>query len=151
MAHFADGYTLEDILLITALQKKTGELTLETERGQGTLRFLNGNIVDSDSPHTTAIGDLLIREGMVSAEDVEESLEEQKLNPGAGKIGKIFIESGRADQRAISQMVKEQIFTAIQDFSTWKNVYFTFQEKDVLPSDDIHVTLTDIIERMAVG
>lgn len=151
MASFADGYTLEDILLITALQKKTGELTLETERGRGTLRFLNGNIVDSDSPHMTAIGDLLVREGMVSAEDVEESLEKQKENPRAGKIGKIFVDSGRVDQKAISRMVKEQIFTAIQDFSTWKNVYFTFMEKDVLPSDDIHVTLTDIIERMAVG
>ncbi len=151
MAHFADGYTLEDILLITALQKKTGELTLETERGHGTLRFLNGNIVDSDSPHTTAIGDLLMREGMVSEDDLTESLEKQKINPDAGKIGKIFVDSGCVDHNAVSLMVKEQIFTAIQDFSTWKNVYFTFKEKDVLPSDDIHVTLTDIIERMAVG
>jgi hypothetical protein len=151
MAHFADGYTLEDILLITSLQKKTGELTLETECGKGTLRFLNGNIVDSDSPYTTAIGDLLIQRGLVTQDDLRTSLAQQENDPESGKIGKIFIDSGRVDEACITNMVKEQIFTAIQDFSTWKNVYFTFKEKDVLPSDDIHVTLTDIIERMAVG
>ncbi|NOY52304.1 MAG: DUF4388 domain-containing protein [Deltaproteobacteria bacterium] len=150
MAHFADGYTLEDILLITSLQQKTGELTLETERGKGTLRFLNGNIVDSDAPSSTAIGDLLVLKGMVTLQDVEHSLHKQRTNPESGKIGKIFVENGKVDNYCIQTMVKEQIFSAIQDFSTWKNVCFTFQEKEVVASDDIHVSLTDIIDRMAV-
>jgi hypothetical protein len=150
MAHFADGYTLEDILLITSLQQKTGELTLETERGRGTLRFLNGNIVDSDSPGTRAIGDLLVMRGMLTEKDVEASLLKQKSNPQSGKIGSIFVEEGRVDSFCIQNMVKEQIFSAIEDFSTWKNVCFSFQEKEVIASDDIHVSLTDIIERMAV-
>ncbi len=150
MAHFADGYTLEDILLITSLQQKTGELTLETDRGKGTLRFLNGNIVDSDAPSSTAIGDLLVLKGMITPQDVEKTLRKQRINPEYGKIGKIFIEDGQVDNYCIQTMVKEQIFSAIQDFSTWKNVCFTFQEKEVVASDDIHVSLTDIIDRMAV-
>lgn len=150
MAHFADGYTLEDILLITSLQQKTGELTLEADRGKGTLRFLNGNIVDSDAPSSTAIGDLLVLKGMITQQDVENTLQKQLNNPASGKIGKIFVEDGRVDNYCIQIMVQEQIFSAIQDFSTWKNVCFTFQEKEVVASDDIHVSLTDIIDRMAV-
>ena len=149
MAHFADGYTLEDILLITSLQKKTGELTLEADRGRGTLRFLNGNIVDTDAPSTTPLGDLLIQRGYLTRDDVRASLDRQRSDPSSGRLGRIFVESGRVDPQCVRQMVKEQIFAAIEDFSTWKNVYFTFQEKEVIPSDDIHVTLTDIIERMA--
>ena len=149
MAHFADGYTLEDILLITSLQKKTGELTLEAEKGRGTLRFLNGNIVDSDAPSSTPLGDLLIQKGFLTREDVAVSLAKQKNESISRRLGKIFVEMGRVEQNCIQSMVKEQIFAAIQDFSTWRNVYFSFHEKDVVPSDDIHVTLTDIIERMA--
>ncbi len=149
MAHFADGYTLEDILLITSLQKKTGELTLEAEKGKGTLRFLNGNVIDSDAPTSTPLGDLLIQKGFLTRDDVNASLAKQKDDPMSGRLGSIFVETGRADNKCVRQMVKEQIFAAIQDFSTWKNVYFSFQEKEVVPSDDVHVTLSDIIERMA--
>jgi hypothetical protein len=149
MAHFADGYTLEDILLITSLQKKTGELTLEADKGRGTLRFLNGNIVDSDAPSSTPLGDLLIEKGYITREDVAASLAKQKNDPMSGRLGKIFVDMGRTNNNEVQNMVKEQIFAAIQDFSTWKNVYFSFQEKEIITSDDIHVTLTDIIERMA--
>ncbi len=150
MAHFADGYTLEDILLITSLQKKTGELTLEAEKGRGTLRFLDGNVIDSDAPTSTPLGDLLIQKGFLTRDDVNASLAKQKKDPMSGRLGSIFVETGRTDHGCVRQMVKEQIFAAIEDFSTWKNVYFSFQEKEIIPSDDVHVTLSDIIERMAV-
>ncbi len=150
MAHFADGYTLEDILLITALQRKTGELTLEADRGRGTLLFLNGNIVDSTAPDSLPLGDMLIQKGFLSHDDVEDSLARQQLDPGSGPLGRIVVEAGRTDPRCIQTLVQEQIFSAIEDFSSWRNVYFTFHEKEVVASDDIHVTLSDIIERMAV-
>lgn len=149
MAHFADGYTLEDILLITSLQKKSGELTLEADKGRGTLRFLNGNIIDSDAPSSTPLGDLLIEKGYITREDVAASLAKQKNDPKCGRIGSICVEMGRIDNMSVTEMIKEQIYAAIQDFSTWKNVYFSFQEKEVQSSDDIHVTLTDIIDRMS--
>lgn len=149
MAHFADGYTLEDILLITSLQKKSGELTLEADRGRGTLRFLNGNIIDSDAPSSTPLGDLLIQKGYITQEDVSASLAKQKNDPNCGRLGRIVVDMGTADSGTVQEMIKEQIFAAIQDFSSWKNVYFRFQEKEVFASDDIHVTLTDIIERMS--
>lgn len=149
MAHFADGYTLEDILLITSLQKKTGELTLEAERGRGTLRFVNGNIIDSDAPASTPLGDLMIQKGFLTYDDVNASLAKQKDDPFCGRLGKIVVDMGRVDALCMGQMVKEQIYAAIQDFSTWKNVYFSFHEKEVVPSDDIHVTLSDIIDRMS--
>ena len=87
MAHFADGYTLEDILLITSLQKKTGELTLEAEKGRGTLRFLNGNIIDSDAPSSTPLGDLLIQKGFLTREDVAASLAKQKNESISRRLG----------------------------------------------------------------
>jgi len=136
--------------LITSLQKKSGELTLETEKGKGSLIFLNGNIIDSNAPNATPLGDMLVQKGVMTKDEVVSSLDRQKREPKSGRIGQILVESGSADTPCIQRMVKEQIFSAIEDFSTWRNVYFKFQEKEITASDNIHVSLTDIINRMAV-
>jgi hypothetical protein len=60
-------------------------------------------------------------------------------------VGALLLKTGKVNFKTIEGMVHEQIRKAIQDFSVWQNVDFTFLTKDIKPFDEIHLPVYEFL------
>jgi hypothetical protein len=147
------GFSLLDILLLAGLERRTGELTIESGNNIGTILFHDGKILLAFSPYTRAIGDVLVDDGTVTDVELLKMLQQQRIGPYS-PMGSLLRKSGKVTFSTIEAMVQDQIRGAISDFLSWNPVELTFVKKDVQPFDTIHMPVyeflpTDILQSAA--
>jgi glutaredoxin-related protein len=140
------GFNFQDVLLLVGLKRRTGELTIESGNNIGHMLFYGGKILQSMSPYSRAIGDLLVEEGLITEMELIETLKLQKKNP-ASPIGALLLKTGKVTFEVVEMMVLEQIRQAVKEFKTWENVSLSFHEKDIQPFDRIHLTIHEFLEQ----
>ena len=138
------GFSLTDILFLVGLQGRTGELVVESGNNIGTLLFHEGNILLAFSPYTRAIGDLLVEQGVLTDAELLDVLKQQMTGPHT-PVGTLLLKTGKVTFSVIETMVKDQIRSAVKDFSAWKPLEITFVRKDVRPFDSIHLPVYEFI------
>ncbi len=138
------GLSLHDLLLLVGIERRTGELVIEAGNNIGSLLVHEGRILLAFSPYTRAIGDLLVEQGYVSDAELIRVLKEQRTGLHT-PVGALLLKTGKVDFMTVETMVHEQIRKAIQDFSVWQNVDFTFLKKDIKPFDEIHLPVYEFI------
>jgi len=138
------GFTLQDIVLLIGMQARTGELVMESDNNIGTILFYKGNVLQTSSPYSRAIGDLLVEEGLISEKDLIETLLHQKKSPDS-PLGNLLIKMGKVTFNLIEMKVHEQMRQAVKEFQSWKGITFNFVPKDVQPYDRIHLTAHEFI------
>ncbi len=136
--------TLEEMLLLTGLRARTGELTIEAGNNIGTVLFLRGDIRQAFSPYSRAIGDLLVENGVISDTELIETLKLQKRNEYV-PLGALLVRMGRVTIDVVEHMVHEQIRQSIGEFQSWKNAHISFLDKELKPFDHIHLTTHEFI------
>lgn len=140
------GFQLHDILLLLAVQRRTGELVLESGNNIGTLLFHEGHILQAFSPYSRAIGDLLVEDGVLTETELLEALRVQKQNSPV-LIGALLIQTGKVSFALVESMVQEQIRNSIADFIGWTPLNYSFVNKDITPPDSIHLPVYEFIPR----
>lgn len=138
------GFSLQDVLILTSLQSRTGELELEAGNNMGTILFHEGCILFAFSPYSRAIGDLLVEDGVITDGELIQALKVQKNGPHV-PIGSILIQTGKVSFDIIEMMVHEQIRRSLTEFATWKGMNFHFNEKAMMPYDTIHLKVSEFI------
>jgi hypothetical protein len=138
------GFSLLDILLLAGLERRTGELTIESGNNIGTILFHDGKILLAFSPYTRAIGDVLVDDGTVTDAELLKMLQQQRVGPHT-PMGSLLRKMGKVTFSTIEAMVQDQIRSAIQDFLSWNPVEFTFAKKDVQPFDTIHMPVYEFL------
>jgi hypothetical protein len=138
------GFTLQDVVLLIGMQARTGELVMESDNNIGTILFYNGNVLQTSSPYSRAIGDLLVEEGLISDTDLIEALLHQKKAPGS-PLGSLLIQTGKVTFDIIEMKVHEQMRQAVKEFQSWKGIAFSFVSKGIQPYDRIHLTAHEFI------
>jgi len=138
------GFGFQDLLLITGLKSLTGELVIESGNNIGSMIFQHGKILQAFSPYCRAIGDVLVDKGMLTEEELLQTLHEQKQT-GLLPIGSMLVQAGKVDFETIELMVHEQIRQAVRDFLSWQKLNVSFVEKDVTPVDSIHLPVHEFI------
>jgi hypothetical protein len=103
-----------------------------------------GKILQASSPYSRAIGDLLVEDGLITDEELMESLKTQKRNIHL-PLGVILLKMGRVTYEVIEMMVHEQIRQSVKEFQSWNNVSFSFIEKEITPYDHIHLMIHEFI------
>ncbi len=86
-------------------------------------------------PYTRAIGDLLVEGGMISEDELIETLKLQKKN--SVPLGALLVQKGKVSLDIIEVMVHEQIRRAVKDFIGWDEVRVSFQVRQVQAVDRI--------------
>lgn len=140
----SSGFTLQDILLLIGLEGRTGELVVESGNNIGTLLFHEGRILLAFSPYTRAIGDRLVEKGLLTDAELLDVLKQQMTGPHT-PVGALLLKTGKVTFPMIESMVHEQIRAAVKDFSAWKPLDYSFQNKAVTPFDTIHLTVHEFI------
>ncbi len=132
------GFSSQAILFLVGMQQRTGELTLESGNNIGTMLFHKGDILQATSPYSRAIGDLLVEDGLITEEELLETLMLQKKDPSL-PLGGLFLKTGKVTLEIIERMVHEQIQQSVKEFGAWKDLSSTFVNKDIQPRDRIHL------------
>ncbi len=138
------GLTFGDVLLLLGVRARTGELVIESGNNIGTLLVHGGKILQASSPYSRAIGDLLVEDGLITDEELMESLKTQKRNIHL-PLGVILLKMGRVTYEVIEMMVHEQIRQSVKEFQSWNNASFSFIEKKITPYDHIHLMIREFI------
>jgi hypothetical protein len=138
------GFTLQDVVLLIGMQARTGELVMESDNNIGTILFYKGNVLQTSSPYSRAIGDLLVEEGFITDTDLIETLLQQKKNPDS-PLGSLLVKTSKVAFEVIETKVHEQMRQAVKEFQSWKRITFSFAPKDIQPHDRIHLTAHEFI------
>ncbi|HEY6010019.1 MAG TPA: DUF4388 domain-containing protein, partial [Nitrospirota bacterium] len=98
------GFALTDVLLLMGMQARSGELVIESGNSIGSILFHQGTILQAFSPYSRAIGDLLVEKGLISEDELLETLKQQNKNAYA-PLGALLIRAGKVTIEVVEQLV----------------------------------------------
>jgi tetratricopeptide (TPR) repeat protein len=133
---------LADVFQMLAMSQRVGTLVVQDKESRKCI-FFSGNSVRllSLGPRKgLRLGDMLVRAGRITREQLEECLAAQKET--SRRLGEILVERGLATEEEVRAFVKRQIEEEIYDLFLWQRATFEFIEGDPPPelaSDDATV------------
>ncbi len=119
---------LGDILQIVSLSRKSGVLVLASRNREGSIVFLNGQVIRATSSVSRDnLGDLLVRQGVVDLETLKNALMLQKQSQPPPRLGIILSENFGIPKDGIDKIVKETIENIVYSFFGWTEGTFSFE------------------------
>lgn len=119
--------SLTDVLQLLAMGGKTGCLSVTDRASFGYIYFDNGRITyASILNRRDRLGDLLIREGKLTSEQLKEAVEQQSRDPRR-RLGEILVERGWLRAEELDRYIRMQIQEAIFYLFTWSQGSFYFE------------------------
>jgi tetratricopeptide (TPR) repeat protein len=133
---------LPDVLQLLALGRKTGCLTVTHRASLGAIYFDQGRIVYASLVNRRdRLGDLLVRMGAVTAEQLQSAVTEQGRRPDR-RIGDLLVERGALGADALQRCVRAQIEEAVYHLFTWTQGTFNFEPELRPESQDLLVSIS---------
>lgn len=119
--------SLPDVLQLLAMGQKTGCLALADRSNFGYVYFDRGRITYASIVNRRdRLGDLLVKNGLLGADDLAAGIEEQGRDP-ASRLGEILIRRGSITREQLEQYIRVQIEEAVYYLFTWTQGSFNFE------------------------
>jgi hypothetical protein len=135
-----------EFLLMLALNRKTGRLTVESEGGRVKVAFREGAIVYAASTGVReAVGTMLIRRELISDEDLKTALQRQRQATGVSLLGNILVEMGALSQEDLEAVVYVQFQNALRDALMWQEGTAEFETEDVPDLGAVEIDPREIV------
>ncbi len=134
-------FALPDIFQLIGMQRKTGLLTLESERETVTVVFEKGMVVLADSSVRRLddlLGSVLVRQGKLKKQTLDEVLAKQKVS--MQRLGYILTNQGYIDSDALKEALSEQVQQIVFHVFRWKAGQYDFDPTATVDYDRQHVT-----------
>ncbi len=126
-----------DVIQLLNTTRKSGALTVRSEKGESKLIFSEGHIVSANHLNSSVcIGRVLRKMGVVSAEDLDQALEVQE-NAGDSRkplIGTL-IEMGKVKQEDAHNGLKKLVQLVVVELVGWIVGTFTLETEAISASD----------------
>lgn len=134
-------FGLADILQLIYYQRKTGELTVDAGFDRVRLLFYEGNIVFAESSKRgeSRVGMILIKKGLVTREQVDAALEEQKTS--GGRLGTILIKKEALSKEDLKETLTNQFTELVSYLFTWRQGHYEFKPQGIAIDKDIPISL----------
>lgn len=118
---------LGDILQIVSLSKKSGVLSLASGKREGTIVFIDGQVVRAvSSQFKVNLGDILLKHKFLNQQVLNQALDEQR-DGDHRPLGPLLVEKYNVPQEKIEAIIKDQIERIVYSFFGWKEGTFSFQ------------------------
>jgi tetratricopeptide (TPR) repeat protein len=125
---------LPDVLQLLAMGQKTGCLSLTDRSNFGYIYFDRGRITYASIVNRRdRLGDLLVKNGLLRAEDLFAAIDEQGKTPGE-RLGEILVRRGHITREQLQHYIRIQIEEAVYFLFTWNQGTFQF-EPDQRPEE----------------
>lgn len=129
---------LQDILYVISSHGKSGLLTLQTQSHDISLKFDRGAVASvTTSDGSLKIGQLLVSQGYVNEEQIEQALGLQAVNPDSARIGDVLIEVGYVTREQIQDAVNAQLEASIFRILVQSGGTFSFEPTSQVETDPI--------------
>ncbi len=128
-------FGLPDIFQLIGLQRKTGILTL-TSNENVTVTFENGMVVMADSSSRRLedrLGNVLVKQGKLSKERLEEALETQKQT--LQRLGHILATGGYITGKDLKDALQVQVAQIVFKVFRWRDGHYHFAPTDSVDYD----------------
>lgn len=133
--------SLADVCQLLALGLKTGCLSITDKSRFGQIYFDRGRITYARIVNRRdRIGDLLVRDGLLTQDQLMAALELQSEEPDK-RLGEVLISREFISQKDLQLYIRMQIEEAIYHLFTWARGNFFF-EADEMPEADILVSIS---------
>ncbi len=134
--------SLPEILQFLSMGKLTGTLTVSHGHYSVQLHLRGGKLVNSSSlGRPRKIGQMLVNQGLVSRQDVEEALRYQRTLPNPPPLGQILIERGVLTRDQLRQAIRLQLEEEMWDLFSLQEGSFKFDYGDEGHPPDVLVEL----------
>jgi hypothetical protein len=120
-------FALPDIFQLIGMQRKTGLLTLESDRETVSVVFEQGMVVHADSTVRRLddlLGNVLVRQGRIRKEVLEEALSKQKVS--MQRLGFILTGQGYISREDLKGALSEQVQQIVFRVFRWKSGRYHF-------------------------
>lgn len=129
---------LQDILFVLSKGSKSGQLTLMTGDQQFVLVLDHGRIsAVTTNDDSLRIGRLLVDQGYVSEEQMEQALALQKISDQPMRVGDVLVELGFVSRKEIGQAVAAQVETSLFRVLLHPAGAFAFTREGSVPVDPL--------------
>lgn len=132
-------FGLPDIFQLIGLQRKTGTLTLKSKAESVTVTFEEGQVVNADTSAKRLegrLGSLLVKQGHVSNERMEEALQKQKAT--LQKLGHVLVAGGYVKGDVLKKALAVQVSTTVFKLFRWTEGDYNFEAQDKVVWDRSH-------------
>jgi hypothetical protein len=127
-----DHPQLDALLQTLAVNRSTGKLNLTHGSGHTVLVFREGRITYSAaSSARETFGSVLLLRGLITEADLAEALARQSSAAEAPRLGRVLVEMGKVDERALREVMQEQTREVLQELQAWRTGSFTFEPLDI--------------------
>src|SRR5262245_130748 len=121
-------FEVPDLLSLVKAGRRTGVLALERRDQESKLYFRAGDPVFAVSTREDLrLGRLLVRQGKVPAEVIDEALEWQHSN--GGRLGSALLAAGMLEESELAALLKVQVSEVIFDAFAWPEGAFSFWDR----------------------
>lgn len=134
-------FALPDIFQLIGMQRKTGMLTLESDRETVTVLFEKGMVVHADSSVRRLddlLGNVLVRQGKLKKESLDEALARQKIS--MQRLGYILTNQGYIEAKDLKEALSEQVQQTVFRIFRWKSGSYHFDPSSTVDYDRANVT-----------
>jgi hypothetical protein len=129
-----EGISLPDLLWMLRGQKKTGVLSLSRADVEKSIYFDEGRIVFvASSDPDDRLGEMLLRQGVISLDQLEEALANLHLGK---RLGTLLVEAGSMSAGNLVSGVLAQVRSIVLDLFTWEEGDYRFEE-GTLPTEEV--------------
>src|SRR5690349_5361611 len=136
-------FGLSEFLYLVDRGYKTGKLTLTTKGDQAELYFQNGKLVYATRyGQDERIGELLVRMGRISHEQLQQALRIQHTQEQNKPLGQILVGRQMVTQDEIYKCVRLQIEEITYALFGWNEGDFRFQPEVAPPDESVTIPLS---------
>ena len=127
-----------EIFQILNFSGKSGVLRLHNAKMEGSIVFKDGLIIKATSNALKeGVGEELIRENVISREELEAALEAQKKAAYARTLGSVLSTDMKVDREKIEDAAVRLVEKAVYPYFFWQDGYFVFELCDYAETPDI--------------
>jgi hypothetical protein len=129
-------FGLPDIFQLIGLQRKTGVLTLTSDKDTVTVTFENGMVVMADSSQKRLedrLGSVLVKQGKLGKEKLEEALQTQKAT--LQRMGHILVTGNFITQQDLKDALQVQVSQIVYRVFRWRDGHYHFAPTDTVDFD----------------
>jgi hypothetical protein len=133
-----EDLALADLLQFIHLGRRTGTLYMwQDDERRAEIGFHDGRIVNAWTPGQKKLGGLLVEQGLIEDEVLEQALEQQRSDGRGQTIGQILLDRGSIHHDDIYRVFREQVEATIFELVTWRHGRFHFEVDELHPVDEI--------------
>jgi hypothetical protein len=129
-----EAFDLAEIIQLISRTRKTGKLVISGAKSFVTIHFKEGRAVFASPAYQhDYIGNILVREGLVSRAEVDAALQEQRRLRRKGfdvLIGSVLVDHGALDRRTLENIITRQIEETVLAALMEKTGSFKFEHDD---------------------